>query len=159
MTERTLSAAEAFPLLVADVFEAAGALRRLGERIAATEGQTQARWQLLSVVSEGDWTVPLAADRLGTSRQAVQRIANDLVDEGLAAFHDNPRHRRSPFLHLTPEGHDRLRAITERARERNGAVAATMRSVDIARTRAAIKELTVAVKAQLQVDETPTAQI
>ena len=39
-------------LLVADVFEAAGVLRRYGERTAATAGQTQARWQLLSVVSE-----------------------------------------------------------------------------------------------------------
>ena len=39
-------------LLVADVYEAAGVLRKSGEAVAATEGQTQARWQLLSAVSE-----------------------------------------------------------------------------------------------------------
>ena len=89
--------------------------RRLGERTVATEGQTQARWQVLSVISEADWTVPMTADRLGTSRQAVQRIANELVDEGLAAFDYNPRHRLSPFLRLTPYGHGMLDAITEPA--------------------------------------------
>lgn len=56
-------------LLVADVFEAAGLLRRSGEAIAATEGQTQARWQLLSVVSEEPLTVAQAARRLGIARQ------------------------------------------------------------------------------------------
>lgn len=38
--------------LVADVFELAGLLRRSGEVVAAREGHTQARWQLLSVVSD-----------------------------------------------------------------------------------------------------------
>ena len=51
---------DAFALLVADVYDAAGVLRRLGEQTAATEGQTQARWQVLSVISDGDWTVPMA---------------------------------------------------------------------------------------------------
>ncbi|MGW8557309.1 hypothetical protein [Streptomyces tubercidicus] len=40
--------AEELALLVADVYEAAGALRRAGETLAAAEGQTQARWQLMS---------------------------------------------------------------------------------------------------------------
>jgi hypothetical protein len=72
MTKRTPTAPDRFALLVADVYDAAGVLRRLGERIAATEGQTQARWQVLSVMPEGTWTVPMAADRLVTRRQAVQ---------------------------------------------------------------------------------------
>ncbi|GHB99248.1 hypothetical protein GCM10010397_84400 [Streptomyces spinoverrucosus] len=69
-------------LLVADVFEAAGALRRLGEHTAQAEGLTQARWQVLSVVSETALTVPQAARRLGVSRQNVQRVANDLASSG-----------------------------------------------------------------------------
>ena len=80
MNQPSVRDPDAFALLVADIFEAAGALRRDGEGIASSAGQTQARWQLLSVVAAGDWTVPMAADRLGTSRQAVQRIANELVD-------------------------------------------------------------------------------
>lgn len=136
-------------LLVADVFEAAGVLRRYGERTAATAGQTQARWQLLSVVSDGDWTVPAAADRLGTSRQAVQRIANELVDDGLAAFEDNPRHRRSPFLRLSEDGQRALAAISVKARTENQAVLAALDGLDVALIRAGLRQLTSAVRARL----------
>ena len=135
-------------LLAADVFEAAGALRRYGERTAATAGQTQARWQLLSVVSNGDWTVPAAADRLGTSRQAVQRIANELVDEGLAVFEDNPRHRRSPFLRLGDDGRRALAAISAKARAESQAILDGLDGLDLARVRADLRQLTSAVRAR-----------
>jgi DNA-binding MarR family transcriptional regulator len=138
-------------LLVADVFEAAGVLRRYGERTAATAGQTQARWQLLSVVSDGDWTVPAAADRLGTSRQAVQRIANELADEGLVAFEDNPRHRRSPFLRLSGDGRYALAAISAKARTENQAVLTALDGLDVALIRAGLRQLTSAVRATLGV--------
>nr|MDT0666938.1 helix-turn-helix domain-containing protein [Micromonospora sp. DSM 115978] len=91
-------------LLIADVYEAAGALRRSGERLAATEGQTQARWQVLSVLSGAPLTVPAAARRLGISRQAVQRTAGELVADGLAQFVANPDHRTAGLLQLTDDG-------------------------------------------------------
>jgi DNA-binding MarR family transcriptional regulator len=103
---------EVFPLLVADVFELAGALRREGDRLAGAAGQTQARWQLLSVVSDGEWTVPRVADRLGLTRQAVQRVADELASDGLVRFDDNPSHRRSRLVTITPEGRRALTAIT-----------------------------------------------
>lgn len=154
MTKRISTRADTFALLIADVFDAAGVLRRLGERTASTEGQTQARWQVLSVISEGDWTVPMAADRLGTSRQAVQRIANELVDDGLTSFEDNPRHRRSPFLRLTPDGRGTLGAITKRARERNGVLLTDLPGVDLDVVREALHRLTTSVRAHL--DDEPT---
>ncbi|MGW6823482.1 MarR family winged helix-turn-helix transcriptional regulator [Streptomyces sp. NPDC055005] len=115
--------ADEMALLVADVFEAAGVLRRTGEGIAATQGQTQARWQLLSVVSENPLTVPQAARRLGVARQGVQRVANDLVHEDLAVFHANPDHKGSPLLTLTGNGHRTLEAITARATRAHGVIA------------------------------------
>jgi DNA-binding MarR family transcriptional regulator len=102
-------------LFVADVFEAAGSLRRLGEHTAQAEGLTQARWQVLSVVSEEALTVPQAARRLGVSRQNVQRVANDLVTLGHAAYAPNLDHRSSPLLTLTPGGRAALSRVTERA--------------------------------------------
>jgi DNA-binding MarR family transcriptional regulator len=147
------SDADALALLVADVYETAGVLRRLGERSAATEGQTQARWQVLSAISEGDWTVPMAADRLGTSRQAVQRIANELVDDGLASFAENPRHRRSPFLRISGDGRQVLDAITTRARVNHAALLDHVRGVDIPAVRSALKQLTSTARDRLQADE------
>jgi DNA-binding MarR family transcriptional regulator len=104
--------ADKLALLIADVFEAAGALRLHGDRIASAVAQSQARWQVLSVVSDGDWTVATAARRLGIARQSVQRIADLLVSEGLAKFEANPRHKGSPLLRLTDSGKEALAVIT-----------------------------------------------
>jgi DNA-binding MarR family transcriptional regulator len=102
--------------LVATVFEVAGELRRVGETEAATAGQTQARWQVLSVVSDGEWTVPRAARRLGIKRQSVQRTVDLLVDDGLVTLHENPHHARSPLVRLTPAGRrvlDRINRVAD----------------------------------------------
>lgn len=112
---RSLSLAGRYQAVVAEVYEAAGVLRRYGERIAGVADQTQARWQLMSVVSEGNWTVPAVAGRLGVSRQAIQRLTNELVAGGLARFATNPRHRGSPFVHLSEAGMDTLAVIRARA--------------------------------------------
>lgn len=128
-------------LLVADVFELAGALRRHGDRLAGGVGQTQARWQLLSVVSVGSWTVPQAARRLGVSRQAVQRVADDLRAEGLARFVDNPHHRRSPLLEPTGNGRAALSTITDAAREWHAEVARAVKPSELHRTRTTLRRL------------------
>jgi DNA-binding MarR family transcriptional regulator len=141
-----------FALLVADVFDAAGVFRRYGELVAAAAGQTQARWQLLSVVSEGSWTVPMAADRLGTSRQAVQRIANELVTDGLAVFAENPRHQRSPFLRLSTRGTKALQRITAEARLRERAMHAQLSTLDLGPLRRALREATTIVRTELAED-------
>jgi DNA-binding MarR family transcriptional regulator len=41
----------------------------------------------------------------------VQRLADLLVRDGLAAYEDNPAHRRAKLLRLTPLGHTALRTI------------------------------------------------
>ena len=102
-------------LLVADLYQAAGLARRLGEQIATAQGQSQARWQVLSVLSDEARTVAQAARRLGTARQAVQRIARDLVGDGLLVARDNPDHRTSPLFELTPQGRRVLQRMTAAA--------------------------------------------
>jgi len=137
-------------LLVADIYEAAGELRRSGEAIAAAEGQTQARWQVLSVASEEALSVPRAARRLGVARQSVQRIANELVSEGLAEFQSNPDHRSSPLLALTPTGHRTLNAITTRAQSSHQTLAADISLDDIVTARAFLRRLTTEVRRREQ---------
>ncbi|MFK0257950.1 MarR family winged helix-turn-helix transcriptional regulator [Streptomyces sp. NPDC090445] len=134
--------AEELALLVADVFEAAGALRRAGEALAAAEGQTQARWQLMSVVSEEPLPVARAARRLGVARQGVQRIANELVRDGLAEFRDNPDHRTSPLLALTAVGRRALAAITGRAETAHRTMGEGLPDADLAAVRELLRRLT-----------------
>ncbi len=128
-------------LLVADVYELAGLLRRSGEAAAAAQGQTQARWQLLSVICDEALTVPQAARRLGVSRQAIQRVANELVGAGLVEFRSNPDHRTSPLLVLTGNGRDVLKAITERATVVNTRLAAALGPARLRGTREDLRSL------------------
>src|SRR5487761_1099387 len=120
------SAAAMVPLLVADVFQLAGAFRQWGDTIAAVAGQTQARWQVLSAASAGDRTVAQLARRLGYARQSVQRTADLLVADGLAEYAMNVDHVRSPHLRLTPSGLDTLQTLTKAAQRYHASIAKGM---------------------------------
>lgn len=135
------TAEETLPLLIADVFEAAGMLRRAGDALAGRVGQTQSRWQLLSVVCEGDWTVAAAARRLGISRQAVQKVANALAQDGLVGFEANPTHRRAPLLRLTPTGRQAFATITANAETWHTRVSHDLSVEDLANARHVLRTL------------------
>ena len=49
----------------------------------------------------GPLTVPQIAQMRPTSRQRMQRLADELAAEGLVEFIDNPKHRRSKLVRLT----------------------------------------------------------
>ena len=66
---------------------------------------------LRSLALEGPLTVPQIAAMRPTSRQRMQRLADELAAEGLVAFLDNPKHRRSKLVRLTPAGERRYREM------------------------------------------------
>ncbi len=100
---------------IADVVELASLFRQTADEIAREEGETYTRWYALSVFSGDPLTVSQAARRLGTTRQAVQRTADELIARGLATAQPNPDHRTSPFIRLTPDGVALLERISARA--------------------------------------------
>jgi DNA-binding MarR family transcriptional regulator len=124
--------AKLMPLFVADVFHLTGQFRQLGNRIASRVGQTQARWQVLSVVSDGTWTVAQAARRLGYARQSVQRTADQLIREKLAKYRPNPDHAKSPIIEITSKGKLALARITREADNWHLKVSAGLEGSDLA---------------------------
>jgi DNA-binding MarR family transcriptional regulator len=124
--------ADIIPLLIADIYELAGQFRAWGETVAAAAGQSQARWQVLSAASGAALTVPQIARRLGVTRQAVQRVADLLVADGLARLTDNPDHKTSPHLLLTEEGRGVLDRLTQGARGGHETLAAMLHGFDLA---------------------------
>ena len=50
--------------------------------------------------------------RMGVTRQAVQRIADLLVQRGLAEYRPNPAHRRAKLLACTEAGYWAIRRIS-----------------------------------------------
>ena len=141
------------PLIVADIYELAGGFRRVGEGIARTIGQTQARWQVLSAASDMPKTVPQIARRLGVSRQNVQHIAEALVGASLARFVDNPDHRRSPHLVLTGEGQTTLATLTRVARRHHQALARSLEGLDLIALRQDIRAVLAALESRPSVSK------
>ena len=93
-----------YRLLIADIAELMGRSRSSSDVLARASGQTVARWHLMSVLSGGPHSVAAAARRLGLARQSVQRVANDLLAEGLASASPDPNDARAPRLALTRRG-------------------------------------------------------
>lgn len=129
------------PLFVADVFHLAGEFRQLGNRIASRVGQTQARWQVLSVVSEGTWTVAQIARRLGYARQSVQRTADQLVQEKLAEYRPNPDHAKSPIIKMTSQGNLALARITREADKWHLKLSAGLEGSDLTTAARVVRQL------------------
>lgn len=110
-------AGEAFTDLVVQVFRLNGALVAAGDALAKPAGQTSARWKLLAAIENGPATVAEIARVFGLARQSVQRVADLLVEDELAVYRDNPRHRRAKLLALTPAGGKVIRKIQSAQRE------------------------------------------
>ena len=93
--------------LIFRIFRANGRLLSAGDELIAPLGLTSARWQVLGAVAAAQpRPVAQLARDLGVSRQAVQRIANALAQEGVLAFRPNPMHKRAQLVHLTEAGED-----------------------------------------------------
>ncbi|MCI0398256.1 MAG: MarR family winged helix-turn-helix transcriptional regulator [Chloroflexi bacterium] len=111
------AAGDAFSALVVQIFRLDGLLLAAGDALAEPAGQTSARWRVLAAVEEKPLTVAQIARRWGLARQSVQRVANVLVEEGLAVYEENPKHRRAQLLALRPEGRAALGTIQAAQRE------------------------------------------
>ncbi|MFD5371789.1 MarR family winged helix-turn-helix transcriptional regulator [Streptomyces sp. NPDC127103] len=84
------------------VFRLNGQFLAVSEKLAEPAGLTAAWWQVLGAVLPEPLPVAGIARAMGITRQSVQRIADLLVREGLAAYEPNPAHRRAKLL--TPTG-------------------------------------------------------
>jgi DNA-binding MarR family transcriptional regulator len=102
-----------FTDLVVQVAGLGAFITAAGEALARSGGQTLARWVILDAIEDGPATVAQIARRRGIARQAVQRVADRLVADGLADYQPNPGHRRAKLLHPTARGREVLRVISE----------------------------------------------
>ncbi|MBB99716.1 MAG: MarR family transcriptional regulator [Rhodobacteraceae bacterium] len=92
--------------VILETFRLNGGLLSAGDALVGDLGLTSARWQVLGAVAlEGrPLSVAQIARRMGLSRQAVQRVVNDLGAAGLVALQDNPDHKRARLVVMTGAG-------------------------------------------------------
>ena len=150
------SAADSFRRLIAEVYELAGRSRSTSERFSRPHGQSVARWHVLSVLLDEHRTVPQIADRLGLQRQSVQRVVNELHDDGLVDFIDNPDHARSRLIAISATGARTARMLfeeSEASRERTLSSAKVTAS-EMNRARAVLERLN---RALAELDPPPSS--
>ncbi|MEX3951784.1 MarR family winged helix-turn-helix transcriptional regulator [Paraburkholderia sp. EG287B] len=98
--------------IMLDLFRLNSGLLTSGDRLVEGLGLTSARWQMLGAIRAAERPQPVAwiARDLGANRQNVQRIVNDLANDGLVRFEANPHHRRAQLVVLTDEGRQAFEA-------------------------------------------------
>lgn len=139
LTKRSRSGS-ALTELILDLFSLNNQLLAAGDRLVAKLGLTSARWQVLGMIVDAGRPQPVAwlARDIGGNRQNVQRIVNDLEQEGLVTFEPNPHHKRAQLVVLTDKGRQIFdQAMRLQAPWING-LSAGLRAEDIETTRKVI---------------------
>jgi DNA-binding MarR family transcriptional regulator len=102
--------------LIIEIFRLNGDLLAVGDTLVADLGLTSARWQVLGAISFSPVPLPVAhiARNMGLTRQAVQRVVDDMREDGLLRLEPNPHHRRASLVAMTPAGETAYRQASER---------------------------------------------
>ncbi|GJD79925.1 MarR family winged helix-turn-helix transcriptional regulator [Methylobacterium gregans] len=105
-SEDRLRTRRAWSGLVVEVFRLNGDLIDGGDALVRDLGLTSARWQVLGAITLSPVPLPVAhiARNMGLARQSVQRVVDEMRDEGLVRLEPNPHHRRAPLVAMTPRG-------------------------------------------------------
>jgi DNA-binding MarR family transcriptional regulator len=143
------SKAEAIAELMLEVAQCFFRIRALGQKTGLiTSWGGGAFGFMRSLALLGPLTVPQIAQMRPTSRQRMQRLADELEAEGLVEFIDNPKHRRSKLARLTRKGDARYRELKARFLAIASTMGVGLGERDIRRTTEIVRQLSGDVKAR-----------
>src|SRR5688572_30331236 len=126
-------------------------IRAVGQRTGLITGWGGGAFGFMrSLVLLGPLTVPQIAEMRPTSRQRMQRLADELAAEGLVEFIDNPKHRRSKLVRLTPKGEARYRELNSQLLAIASTMGLDLSEAEIRRTIEIVRNLSDDVKARLE---------
>ena len=136
------SKAEAIARLMLEVAQCFFRIRAVGQKTGfITSGGGGAFGFMRSLAQLGPLTVPQIAQMRPTSRQRMQRLADELAGEGLVKFINNPKHRRSRLVQLTPKGEARYRELNARFLAIASAMGAALSEDDIRKSAEIVRHL------------------
>ncbi len=138
----TTAAGEALFEVIVETARTFFRLRAAGAESGAVTPWGGGLWGFLhGLASEGPQTVPQIARTRPVARQRIQRLANEAAEAGLVEFVDNPAHRRSKLVRLTPAGAARHRALSDAIRDLSERLAADMDEAELRTTAAVLGRL------------------
>ncbi|RWO03027.1 MarR family transcriptional regulator [Mesorhizobium sp.] len=139
--------AEAIAELMLEVAQCFFRIRALGQKtglITSWGGGSFGFMRSLALL--GPLTVPQIAQMRPTSRQRMQRLADELAAEGLVEFIDNPKHRRSKLVQLTREGAARYGELNAQLLAIASTMGVALDEADIRKTAEIVRQLSDDVK-------------
>ena len=104
-------AGDALTDVIIATFRLNGRLMDIAQRLARAGGLTATEWRVLGGVLDEPHSVAEIGRLMGMTRQGVQRVADGLVDRGVAEYRPNPAHRRAHLLACTEAGYWAIRQI------------------------------------------------
>ncbi len=127
-------ASNALTDLIRTVIRMNATVQKSGTRLMRGTGITNARWQLLSELFALDRRVTVSelARHMGLTRQAIQRLADDMASDGLVEFVKNPGDARAMHLLLTEIGKATYHEAQECEWQWTNAIAADFDAAQIA---------------------------
>ena len=141
--------AEAVAQLMLEVAQCFFRIRALGQQTGLITGWGGGAFGFMrSLALAGPLTVPQIARMRPTSRQRMQRLADELAAEGLVEFIDNPKHRRSKLVQLTRKGNQRYREMNARFVAIASTMGVTLGEGEIRKTTEIVRQLSAEVKAR-----------
>jgi DNA-binding MarR family transcriptional regulator len=143
------SKAQAIAELMLEVAQCFFRIRALGQNTGLiTTWGGGAFGFMRSLALLGPLTVPQIALMRPTSRQRMQRLADELAADGLVTFIDNPKHRRSKLVQLTRKGEMRYRELNARFLAIASKMGPALSEAEIRNTTEIVRWLSEDVKAQ-----------
>ena len=140
---------EAVAALMLEVAQCFFRIRALGQKAGLiTSWGGGAFGFMRSLARLGPLTVPQIAEMRPTSRQRMQRLADELAAEGLVKFVGNPKHRRSKLVRLTSKGEARYRDLNTRLLSIASTMAGAVSEADIHKTTEIVRQLSEDVKSR-----------
>ena len=103
-----------------------------------------------SIAQLGPLTVPQIAQMRPTSRQRMQRLADELAAEGLVEFVENPQHQRSKLVRLTRQGDARYRELEAQFLAIASTLGAALGEAEIRGATEVVRRVSGDVKARLE---------
>jgi DNA-binding MarR family transcriptional regulator len=142
---------EAVAELMLEVAQCFFRIRAVGQRTGLiTSWGGGAFGFMRSLAQLGPLTVPQIAQMRPTSRQRMQRLADELAAEGLVEFVDNPQHQRSKLVRLTRKGDARHRELEARFLAIASTLGAALGEAEVRGATEVLRQLSGDVKARLE---------
>jgi DNA-binding MarR family transcriptional regulator len=136
------SKGEAITDLMLEVAQCFFRIRALGQRAGLITGWGGGAFGFMrSLALFGPLTVPEIARMRPTSRQRMQRLADELAADGFVKFIDNPKHQRSKLVHLTRKGLANYREMSARLLTIASTMGDDLSEADIRRTTNVVRKL------------------